>query len=514
MAALGSDKCKSKEKPQLVCGLMSGTSCDAVDAALLWTDGCDYVRLGPTAEIAIPKTLRQKIRTLQTWADTAYRSNVIAQRTAVYVSSLQYQQSNVDLIHRHPLAVAIETELTALHVQVVQLALSKLTSEDAKTPLTLVGYHGNTICHFPPSRQLKKIHQKIGSPFTWQLGDGQSLSNQLQVPVVFRFRDNDIKYGGGEGAPLAPAYHRSLCLSHFKTKNNRKKSNKKEKEMKNNAATVQEIAVLNIGGVSNVTICSSTMTSQDTRGLLAFDIGPGNALLDDFMMKRTGNPIDYFGNVAKTGQPDLEFIHAVMHKTNSPLFDFLQLPAPRSCDRDQFEQITNLKRKKESKQTWLDEMSIENGAATLTLLTAQCIQNALSRVPEWTRLWSQPLSSVPSILVVAGGGRLNNTLLKWISKEVGKEVEVVTADEVGWRGDSVEAEAFAYLAMRSVLGLALSWPGTTGTRVAVTGGVLVRPVVRVVEEKIPTKFDDMLPFVGIGVLLLGGIALYISRKGK
>ena len=282
----------------------------------------------------------------------------------------------------------------------------------------------------------------------------------------------------------------------------------------NNAATVQEIAVLNVGGVSNVTICSSTMTSQDTRGLLAFDIGPGNALLDDFMMKRTGNPIDYFGNVAKTGQPDLEFIHAVMHKTNSPLFDFLQLPAPRSCDRDQFERITNLKRKKESKQTWLDEMSKKNGAATLTLLTAQCIQNALSRVPEWTRLWSQPLSSVPSILVVAGGGRLNNTLLKWISKEVGKEVEVVTADEVGWRGDSVEAEAFAYLAMRSVLGLALSWPGTTGTRVAVTGGVLVRPVVRVVEEKIPTKFDDMLPFVGIGVLLLGGIALYISRKGK
>ena len=117
-------------------------------------------------------------------------------------------------------------------------------------------------------------------------------------------------------------------------------------------------------------------------------------------------------------------------------------------------------------------MSIENGAATLTLLTAQCIQDALSRVPQWTQ---GKLSSTPHVLVVAGGGRKNTTLIQLIAQELGSKVQVKTADQVGWRGDSVEAEAFAYLAVRCVLRLPLSWPGTTGTREPVTGGVVVYP---------------------------------------
>lgn len=462
---------------QLVCGLMSGTSCDAVDAALVWTDGYDHIQFGPTAEVDVPVMLRNKIRTLQTWADASFRSSNARQRTAVFQSSICHTQREVKEEFLHPLAIEIEEELTSLHVQAVQAALSKLSADDLiRTPLSLIGYHGNTICHFPPSRHVSNLPKQF-SPFTWQLGDGQSLSDALQVPVVFRFRDNDIIKGNGEGAPLAPAYHRALCTSKW------------SKSSSISGSTFTEIAVLNIGGVSNLTMCridseavaedvkdtDSSGSNNSNEHILAFDVGPGNALLDDFMMKRTGKPMDPSGAMAKKGTPDIHFIQSVMNDDEYKLSQFLTSKAPKSCDRDQFAAIHQKKSSTNIQTTAIEEMTLENGAATLTLLTAKCIGDALSRVPSWTASWSTPMSSAPNILVVTGGGRKNDTLMELIAVEVGSEVQVMTADEAGWRGDSVEAEAFAYLAVRSILNLSLSWPSTTGTTKPITGGILVSP---------------------------------------
>jgi anhydro-N-acetylmuramic acid kinase len=487
---------------QLACGLMSGTSCDAVDAALVWTDGYDYIKLGPTSEVPISTSLRNKIRTVQTWADTTHRSSCVATQQSssnVFISSQAHTQRNVHPDRRHPFAIQIEEELTALHALAVQLAVAQLSQEELqRTPLRVVGFHGNTICHFPPSRQMATLNHH--SPFTWQLGDGQRLANLLQVPVVFRFRDNDIAQGKGEGAPLAPIYHRALCTSRMKPRVNPTGSGHPAIEM----------AVLNIGGVSNITICTTGHPDRHTTNtMLAFDIGPGNALLDDFMLARTGIPMDNNGAAAAKGTPNTTFIQRAM--TAGPLSAFLTRQGPKSCDRDQFVKSLD--------QATLSNMSTNDGAATLTMLTVQCIRNALSKVPLWTQTWSHPLSSSPQMLVVAGGGRKNATLIRWLSNELGSKVHVVTADAVGWRGDSVEAEAFAYLAVRSVLRLPLSWPGTTGTIQPVTGGILVHPR----KDRTAKDMDDgagtagMLPWVvgagagGILVVLLVGFSLWKKR---
>jgi anhydro-N-acetylmuramic acid kinase len=438
--------------PQLVCGLMSGTSCDAVDGALVWTNGVDYLRLGPTMELPIPSTLREKIRTLQQWADKTYESNDENIRQRVVSSFMSCSQR--DAPNPHPLACEIEEELVQLHALVVAGLLQQLPKEN-KDSLSLIGYHGQTITHFPPSRTNLSKHDR--PPLTWQLGDGQKLATLTQTPVVFRFRDNDILLGG-EGAPLAPAYHRCLSTSMLMVTT----PSSQQTDMKE--AANSEIAVLNIGGVSNITICTSN-TNTEHDGMLAFDVGPGNALLDDFMMQRTTVPMDMNGTSALSGTPNEDFIRHAMQ--NGPLGKFLQGKAPKSCDRDQFIQSLDM--------DTLSKMSTQDGAASLTMLTARCVCDALSRVPSWTHAWRQTLSSSPRLLVVSGGGRKNSTLMSYLSTQLGNHVRVVTTEEIEWRGDSVEAEAFAYLAVRSIRNLPLSWPGTTGVQTAATGGVLVHP---------------------------------------
>jgi anhydro-N-acetylmuramic acid kinase len=297
-----------------------------------------------------------------------------------------------------PVAV-VERELTLLHAAAV--ALFRRAHPDRR--FDLVGFHGHTILHRPAERR------------TWQLGDGALLATLAGVDVVGDFRSADVM-AGGEGAPLAPLYHAALA-----------------------AGMAKPVAVLNLGGVANVTWIGA---ADDD--ILAFDTGPGNALLDDWARRHTGQAADYDGALARTGRAE-----------EARLARFLEHPyftrkPPKSLDRDDFREAVPV------------DLGPADGAATLTAMTAAAVAASVRHFPAPPEEW-----------LVCGGGRRNPALLAALARRLGQPVRPVEA--VGWDGDGMEAQAFAYLAVRSVLGLPLSLPATTGAPHPVGGGRLFRP---------------------------------------
>jgi anhydro-N-acetylmuramic acid kinase len=358
-------------------GLMSGTSMDGIDAALIETDGEDEVARGPSYTIAY---------------DSAFRA-----RLALAIGDAQ---ALPDRSARPPLLADVERELTERHAAAVEqlLRAQGLLAAD----VAVIGFHGHTVLHAPERR------------LTVQLGDGALLARRTGIDVVFDLRAADCA-AGGQGAPLAPVYHRAL------------------------AAPLPErpLALVNIGGVANV-----TWIGRD-EALLAFDTGPGNALIDDWMARHAGRALDEDGRAAAAGSVDQDALTALL--THSY---FGALP-PKSLDRNAFspDPVGNL--------------SLEDGAATLTAFTAAAIARAREHFPEEPELW-----------VVSGGGRRNRTLMSMIAERVGGAV--APAEAAGFDGDAVEAEAWAYLAVRSLAGLPITYPGTTGAPAPLTGGVLAR----------------------------------------
>jgi anhydro-N-acetylmuramic acid kinase len=251
---------------------------------------------------------------------------------------------------------------------------------------------------------------------TVQIGDGQGLADRLGIPVVHDFRAADVA-AGGEGAPVVPVYHRALIES---------------------AAVEGPVAFLNIGGVANVTYVN------DGSEPVACDTGPGNALLDDLMLSRIGVAMDRDGRSANFGRVD-EAILAELLK--HPYFD---APPPKSLDRNAFSGAA------------VDALGLEDAAATLTAFTAASVARVMPLLPE-----------MPRELIVCGGGARNPVLLRELAARVTAEVR--TAADYGWSVDSMEAQAFAYLAVRSLRGLPLTFPGTTGAPRALTGGKLASP---------------------------------------
>jgi len=245
---------------------------------------------------------------------------------------------------------------------------------------------------------------------TVQIGDGALLKNLTSITTVNDFRSNDVA-GGGEGAPLAPLYHQALSRS-----------------------MEGPFAVLNLGGVGNVTYI-------DKDDILAFDTGPASAMIDDLVFDKAGLDYDENGILASKGIVDQQILSSLL---NNPYFE--KIP-PKSLDRDDFSAIK------------MRGLSLEDGAATLTAFTVQSVAKALDHMPSKPRRW-----------LVTGGGRKNGTFLKWIEEAVGVSVEPVEA--VGWRGDELEAEAFAFLGVRSLRTLPLSLPTTTGVTKPMTGGIL------------------------------------------
>jgi anhydro-N-acetylmuramic acid kinase len=362
-----------KKKLFKVIGLMSGTSMDGVDAALVETDGADYVK--PLSTMTVPY-------------DAPFRAR------------MRRHLGNKEGT-RDPEVAAFERELTELHAGIVHKFLEQVNG--LASEIDLIGFHGQTIWHQPKKRA------------TIQIGDGALLARMTRIPVVSDFRSADIE-AGGNGAPLVPLYHRALA-----------------------AELPKPVAIVNIGGVSNV-----TWIGKGDNDILAYDTGPGGALIDDWMLHRTGNAYDEHGLLAASGRANTKFAERFLTQA------FFKKKPPKSVDRDAFRNLMP------------EGMTPADGAATLTLITAQAVVNGLRFMPE------KPLH-----LYVTGGGRLNVTLMRLIGELA--EVPVDAVEKLGWSGDGLEAEAFAYLAVRSRLGLPLSVPGTTGVPKPMTGGKLWEP---------------------------------------
>jgi anhydro-N-acetylmuramic acid kinase len=291
---------------------------------------------------------------------------------------------------------AIEAELTRLHAD----AVAQFRIRYPNAGFDLIGFHGHTILHRPQERR------------TWQIGDGELLARLTGCDVVADFRSADVA-AGGEGAPLAPLYHAALA-----------------------ADLAKPVAVLNLGGVGNV-----TWIGRRSNDLLAFDTGPANALIDDWVKRHTGRAADLGGALARAG-----------HVSEPHVARFLQAPyfdrePPKSLDRDDFQRFVP------------EDLAVADGAATLTAMTAVAVEVATRHFPAPAREW-----------LVCGGGRHNPAIMESLEWRLGVPLRPVEA--VGWDGDALEAQAFAYLAVRSVMGLPLSLPSTTGAPYPVRGGRL------------------------------------------
>lgn len=347
-------------------GLMSGTSLDGVDAALITTDGDTVVPSGRSLTLEYDTALRADLRRLLDLAPSLAASD--------------------------PFLIDVTARLTQRHIEAVA-ALAQ--------PADIVGFHGQTILHRPNERR------------TWQIGDPVALARATGLPVAYDFRTADVAVGG-QGAPLAPIYH--ACLS---------------------ASLPRPLAVLNIGGVANVT----WIGPHDS--LLACDTGPGNGPLDDWALRHAGTPFDRDGALAAQGIVDASVLGRLLA---DPYF---ARPAPKSLDRLDF--ATSLA------ASGLDRLTPADGAATLVAFTAEAVR-------------CTPLPSPPLRWLVTGGGRHNASIMRALRQRLSAPVDPVEA--VGWHGDAVEAECFGLLAVRVLKQLPITFPGTTGAARPMTGGRL------------------------------------------
>lgn len=353
-------------------GVISGTSMDAIDVALVRTDGDARVTPGASRAYPYAPELRRQLL------------DVIGDATRA----------------EHGDLATLEAAVSDAHAGAVQQFLA---DEGLKpSDIDMVGLHGQTVFHAPQRR------------FTRQLGDGARVARRLGIDVVYRFRHADVA-AGGQGAPLVPLYHRALA-----------------------SALPQPLVVLNLGGVANITYIDDDM-------VIACDTGPASAILDDFMMTRLGQPFDRDGALAASGTLDPRILGMMM---DSPFF---AAPPPKSLDRNEFHKRAEL----------VNLMADGDGAATLTAFTVEATAAILPHLPRAPLRW-----------LVTGGGRLNSSMMQRFAMRLGVPVEPVEA--VGWDGDGLEAQCFAWLAVRSQRGLPLSLPSTTGVPHPMPGGEFVR----------------------------------------
>lgn len=355
-------------------GMMSGTSLDGIDAAIIRSDGERVYEFGESVTIPYTDTLRHELR---------------------------------EVIYRRGDRARAGRDMTHAHIEVIRTLLNhaKLKASD----IDLIGFHGQTIDHRPEEG------------ITIQMGDPSMIAEALGIDVVADFRRRDVA-AGGQGAPLVPLYHAALV-----------------QQMK------LPVVVLNIGGMANVTwIGRSEATSEKliAHDILAFDTGPGNVLLNEWAAQHTGKHMDENGQLAKAGIADQSIVNLLMQDP------FFKSHPPKSLDRNYFHLDA------------VRHLSPEDGAATLTAFTVESIVAAEEYFPAPAERW-----------IVAGGGRHNPVIMDGLKQRI---QILESAENVQWQGDALEAQAFAFLAIRSYLGLPLTMPTTTGVSHAVTGGAFYR----------------------------------------
>ncbi len=356
---------------------------DGIDVALIDTDGRSIVEFGPVAEYPYSGKTRHKIE--QGLLDAV----AIASDRAARPATLE----------------RLEQELTGLHVDAVQDFLQR--NNIAPDTVDIIGFHGQTVLHRP--------HQAL----TVQLGDGAWLARKTGIDVVCDMRAADM-VAGGQGAPLVPVYHQALASMPSLGWDQQK-----------------PVAFVNIGGISNITWVPPVGEP------VAFDTGPGNALIDQWMEENAGEAFDNNGDTASRGM----LVGSILeHYLSTPYFE---RTLPKSLDRNDFEPLAK------------DDAGLADGARTLARVTAEAVYQATRLLPQMPGLW-----------IICGGGRKNRMIMQDI-QELTQQTggRTITAEQAGLNGDSMEAEAFAYLAVRSLTNLPLTFPGTTGCKSQTTGGV-------------------------------------------
>ncbi len=354
---------------KLVLGLMSGTSLDGIDVALMRTDG---------------ETVGELL---------GFRSFPYDEDFRNLVQGYFGQSDNF---------ADLEEQITQRHIQAVERFLQ--SEGFSRGEIDLIGFHGQTVFHDPAQKK------------TIQLGDGGAMARAVGIDVVNDLRIADVK-AGGQGAPLVPVFHAALAHD-----------------------IPKPLAVLNLGGVGNV-----TWIGPDNE-LLAFDTGPANALVDDWVKQQTGQPFDEDGHIAISGEIHDDAVNSFM------AHPYFQTAAPKSLDRDEFKKFA---------VSLVDDLPFEDAVATLTAFSVAGVMKAQDHFPYWAENW-----------IVCGGGRLNKAMMSAFNAYL--YGQVMSAEHVGWNGDAIEAQAFAYLAARSIRGLPITFPGTTGVAEAISGGTLHR----------------------------------------
>ena len=370
-------------EPIWAVGLMTGTVLDGnIDVAMLKTDGERVAEFGPYVLAPYPDWIR---RLLEETLAQARVWNFEGPEPAIFKQA--------------------EEALTRAQSEAVRELVegNGMTTAD----IGVVGFHGQTVLHRAPQKD------RLGQ--TRQLGDGELMRSILGTKVAYDFRSADMR-AGGQGAPLAAAYHTALLRG---------------------AGAAGEAAILNLGGVANV-------TWWDGEGnFVAFDTGPANAPLNDFIKSHGLGEMDRDGALGAAGKVDEARLERLLQHP------YLTAPYPKSLDRFDFG------------ASMADGLSPEDGAATLAAFTASAVGKALDLLPRR-----------PTKVVVSGGGRHNPTIMSMLKSRAG--VEPIFAEDLGWRGDAVEAECFAFLAVRVLRGLPISFPGTTGVPAPMRGGRLAQ----------------------------------------
>ncbi len=364
-------------------GLMSGTSLDGIDLAILKTDGEKVIEHGAAHFVPYSRDLKIFVR-------RAIKAALEGRDGAADIG-----KASGEVTQAHAIAVAELLEKAGLK----------------RTAIDVIGFHGQTILHRP-----KRGAESVGR--SWQIGDGATLAEETKIDVVSDFRTADVA-AGGEGAPFSPIYHAAMV-----------------RRLKPEGP----VAVVNLGGVANITYVPTDGGDLD---LIAFDCGPGNGLVDQWVDLKTGEAMDRDGALARSGQVHSDILRMML------LNPFIRRKPPKSLDRYDF------------KVEPIIGLSAADGAATLTAFTAACVRASIPHLP-------QP----PADWIVVGGGRRNPSMMEALKKAI--EAGVRDAESVGWRGDFLEAECFAYLAVRSLRKLPLSYPKTTRLPRPMPGGVYHR----------------------------------------
>ncbi|MCT4655243.1 MAG: anhydro-N-acetylmuramic acid kinase [Cohaesibacter sp.] len=374
---------KEKAGMFLALGMMSGTSCDGVDGALVWTDG--ESRFEPVV--------------------TGYRAYSPDEKELL-AQALKDGAGLEDRSVRPGCLASAEQMVTDVHSALAKDLCAQLPDDWSKPHV--IGFHGQTVWHDP------------AKGITVQLGSGEELAQQTSIPTVFDMRADDVA-AGGQGAPLVPIFHKMLA----------------EK-----AGFPLPCAFVNIGGVSNITWIGASGE------LTAFDSGPGNALIDDLVRAQTGKHMDKDAMIAQAGQVDFMALVGMMANP------YLQQLAPKSLDRNAFD------------SSFVADLPLENAVATLTAFTSETICLGLEQM-------EQVKGESAKCLIICGGGQHNPVMVSHLKGAL--ECDVIRAQDQGLEADGMEAQAFAYMAVRHLQNLPLTFPGTTGVAEPMTGGVLFRP---------------------------------------